>query len=581
MPTCRRCCSARWRRASCSPSGTPSGPRSGSRRTRRARHGTDRTGGGPHRARGGDPGAAGRPAAGPPAGVHRPSRPRHHRVPRPGRGLRRDLHRLPGGRGQPDGLPQLEAHRPHRHLVGGLGELPRRVRRPGVGHGARQHRRVGGRLDRAPAGDRLRARAVAAPPVPPPRPLPGAGVLPPGRLRLPHRHPVPLPVQQRVRRGQRPAPDGGPDRRAAPVARLPRHGDGRRRDRQRLVRRHVLRDHDPGRAPVHPRRAVRGRRARRGGQGAHAVPDRHPLHPHHAGADRAAARDLDVQLPRPDLRDDRRRPRRPDPHRDHVDDRDHAAGRLRPRLGHRPAGGRRARAVRGVLPDGHPGPAGGAPVIGKETTAGRTTKFAFLGLWLLFTAFPLFWIAITSVKAPGDVFAYPIAYWPETFSLEKYRGLFDKADFGVYLANSLVVSTVAAATATVISMLSGYVLARFEFRSKSAVLMAALVTQMIPAFIALGPLYLLMTDLSLVDNRLGLALVYIAMCIPFCTVMLLGFFANVPEALEEAAMIDGLTRLGALFRVLLPVMRPGIVAAFIFNFVNCWNELFLSVTLMN
>lgn len=103
----------------------------------------------------------------------------------------------------------------------------------------------------------------------------------------------------------------------------------------------------------------------------------------------------------------------------------------------------------------------------------------------------------------------------------------------------------------------------------------------ITAFIALGPLYMMMTQLKLVDNRLGLILVYIAVRIPFSTVMLRGFFENVPDALEEAAMIDGCSRFGALFRVLLPVMKPGIVAAFIFNFVNCWNELFLSVTLMN
>jgi multiple sugar transport system permease protein len=220
-------------------------------------------------------------------------------------------------------------------------------------------------------------------------------------------------------------------------------------------------------------------------------------------------------------------------------------------------------------------------VIGKESTAGRAAKFTFLGLWVVFTVFPLYWITVTSLKAPGDIFAFPLSYWPEHISLENYRGLFDKADFGVYLTNSLVVATVAGAVATAISMLSAYVLARFEFRTKSALLMAALVTQMIPTFIALGPLYLLMTDLNLVDNRLGLILVYIAVCIPFCTVMLRGFFENIPDALEEAAMIDGLSRFGALFRVLLPVMRPGIVAAFIFNFVNCWNELFLSVTLMN
>jgi multiple sugar transport system permease protein len=111
--------------------------------------------------------------------------------------------------------------------------------------------------------------------------------------------------------------------------------------------------------------------------------------------------------------------------------------------------------------------------------------------------------------------------------------------------------------------------------------MAFLVTQMIPAFIALGPLYLLMVNLGLVDDRFGLILVYVAVCIPFCTIMLRGFFANIPDALEEAAMIDGCSRISALFRVIVPVMKPGIVAAFIFNFVNCWNELFLSVTLMN
>ncbi|NUP20651.1 MAG: carbohydrate ABC transporter permease [Streptomyces sp.] len=220
-------------------------------------------------------------------------------------------------------------------------------------------------------------------------------------------------------------------------------------------------------------------------------------------------------------------------------------------------------------------------MIGKESTVGRVVKFTFLGVWLLFTVFPLYWITVTSLKAPGDIFQFPLAYWPERFSLENYSGLFGTADFGTYLTNSLVVSTVAGATATAISMLSAYVLARFEFRTKSALLMAALVTQMIPSFIALGPLYLLMTDLQLVDNRFGLILVYIAVCIPFCTVMLRGFFENIPDALEEAAMIDGLSRFSALFRVLLPVMRPGIIAAFIFNFVNCWNELFLSVTLMN
>ncbi|MGO4104645.1 carbohydrate ABC transporter permease [Leifsonia sp. YAF41] len=220
-------------------------------------------------------------------------------------------------------------------------------------------------------------------------------------------------------------------------------------------------------------------------------------------------------------------------------------------------------------------------MIDRETIPARVVRVLFLGLWLVITIFPLYWIIITSFKTPGAIFSYPLTYWPEVFSFENYIGLFEKAQFGTYIGNSLLVATVAATLATLISMLSAYVLARFEFRSKGLLLMAFLVTQMIPAFIALGPLYLMMVNLGLVDNKMGLMLIYIAVCIPFSTIMLRGFFANVPDALEEAAMIDGLSRLGALFKVIVPVMKPGIVAAFIFNFVNCWNELFLSVTLMN
>ncbi len=220
-------------------------------------------------------------------------------------------------------------------------------------------------------------------------------------------------------------------------------------------------------------------------------------------------------------------------------------------------------------------------MIYRASLPGRAGKFLFLGLWLVLTLFPLYWIIATAFKDPGAINAYPLQYWPKHLSFENFRGLFSTASFGVYLVNSLVAATVTAAVVTLISLLSGYVVARFTFRGKGAVLSAFLVTQMIPAFIALGPLYTLMTRLNLVDTRSGLIIVYVAMCIPFSTIMLRGFFANVPDSLEEAAMVDGCSRATALFRIVAPVMLPGITATFIFNFVNCWNELFLSVTLEN
>ncbi|MFV0405649.1 MAG: carbohydrate ABC transporter permease [Propioniciclava sp.] len=220
-------------------------------------------------------------------------------------------------------------------------------------------------------------------------------------------------------------------------------------------------------------------------------------------------------------------------------------------------------------------------MINKDPMLLKAVRFGGLAIWMLITLFPLYWILLTSLKPASQIAEYPVRYWPREFSLENYLSLFQKAQFGSYLVNSLVVATVAAAVATLIAMLSGYVLSRFHFKGKVAVSLAFLVTQMIPAFIALGPLYQMFTGLGLVDSRFGLVLVYVAITIPFSSIMLRGFFDNIPDSLEEAAMVDGTTRLGALWRVIVPVMAPGIVATYIFNFVNCWNELFLSVTLIN
>lgn len=220
-------------------------------------------------------------------------------------------------------------------------------------------------------------------------------------------------------------------------------------------------------------------------------------------------------------------------------------------------------------------------MINRDPLALTVVKIIGLLIWMIITLFPLYWIALTSFKPASQIAEYPVRYWPREFSLENYTSLFQKAQFGTYMLNSIIVSSAAALVATTIALLSAYVLARFSFRGKGAIMMAFLVTQMIPAFIALGPLYQIFTNLGLVDNRFGLVLVYTAITIPFSTIMLRGFFDNVPDSLEEAAMVDGCSRFTALWRVLVPVMTPGIVATFIFNFVNSWNELFLAVTLIN
>ncbi|MGP9538070.1 carbohydrate ABC transporter permease [Brachybacterium sp. AOP43-C2-M15] len=220
-------------------------------------------------------------------------------------------------------------------------------------------------------------------------------------------------------------------------------------------------------------------------------------------------------------------------------------------------------------------------MILRDSLPVKLVRIGGLTLWLLITIFPLYWILISSLKTPADIATYPVQYLPLRPTLQNYVSLFENSSFAQNMLSSLVVATVAGLAATAIATLSAYVLSRFTFKARSLVVLAFLVTQMIPAFIALGPLYQMMVAFGLVDNRGGLALVYVAMCIPFSSIMLKGFFDNVPDELDEAAMIDGCSRLVALVRIILPVMLPGLAATFIFNFVNCWNELFLSVTLLN
>lgn len=208
-------------------------------------------------------------------------------------------------------------------------------------------------------------------------------------------------------------------------------------------------------------------------------------------------------------------------------------------------------------------------------------RLSFMALWLVLTVFPLYWIIITALKAPSAIYTFPVQYWPPALSFQNFTTLFTKADFITYMQNSLIVAILSASVVTGIALFSGYVLARFAFRGKGAVMAGFLVTQMIPGFIALGPLYMLMTDLGLIDSRAGLVLVYIALNIPFATLMIIGFLENVPADLEEAAMIDGCSRAAALLRVIVPVALPGISATFLLSFVASWNELFLSVTLIN
>jgi multiple sugar transport system permease protein len=204
-------------------------------------------------------------------------------------------------------------------------------------------------------------------------------------------------------------------------------------------------------------------------------------------------------------------------------------------------------------------------------------KVLYLALHFVIMVFPLYWIVITSLKPQKDIFSFPLQYWPKQFTWDNYIQIFKISKFHVYIGNSLLVAVLAATIVIFIATLSAYVMARFQFRGHKQIMMAFFITQMLPGFIALAPLYLLMADLDLINKRMSLIICYTVMLIPFSTIMLRGFFQRVPSSLEEAAMIDGCSRLTALLRVIIPVMLPGIASTFIFAFVQNWNELFMAV----
>ncbi len=224
----------------------------------------------------------------------------------------------------------------------------------------------------------------------------------------------------------------------------------------------------------------------------------------------------------------------------------------------------------------------GSPVVisGKRVIL-ASGKVILLLMFFVFAVAPLYWIIITSLKDLKEIYTFPLLYFPARLSFESYRKLFSFARFGIYFRNSLLLSVLAATGALFICLVGGYGLSRYPLRkSKQTMLLALYFTQMVPGFLIMVPLFTMLSRLRLTDSLVALGVVY-AMAVAFGTIMSKSFFDRIPPSLDEAALIDGCSTLQALFRVILPVTLPGIVAIFSFEFVAFWNELFLAVMLLS
>lgn len=199
----------------------------------------------------------------------------------------------------------------------------------------------------------------------------------------------------------------------------------------------------------------------------------------------------------------------------------------------------------------------------------------FVGLVILL---PFAWMVLASVTPQRILISTPLQWIPDTLDWSRYETIFRGgadsagATFRAALGNSTIVAVGTVAVSMIVGILGAYAFARLRFRFRQGVLILFLATYMLPQIALLIPLYLILNSLGLLDTVLGLIIVDCALVVPFVLWILSNYFLTIPEELEEAARIDGASRMGALFRVVLPAARPGIFAALMFAFLLAWDE---------
>lgn len=203
----------------------------------------------------------------------------------------------------------------------------------------------------------------------------------------------------------------------------------------------------------------------------------------------------------------------------------------------------------------------------------------YLGLCIVtvIMVFPFYWMINLSLQK----FPRALSFFPKEVTLANYAKILFNSPFPTWFKNSLLIASMTTAIAVLLSVFSGYALSRFTFIGKSLFAIGLISTQAIPRVILLIPLYIVFTTFGLINTYFGLTVSYLTICLPFCTWMLWGFFSEIPSELEEAALIDGCTRVKALLKVVVPLAAPGIVAVAIFSFVLAWEEYLYTLTFMS
>ncbi|MBN9469056.1 MAG: carbohydrate ABC transporter permease [Bosea sp.] len=224
-------------------------------------------------------------------------------------------------------------------------------------------------------------------------------------------------------------------------------------------------------------------------------------------------------------------------------------------------------------------------ISGKLGQRGRerllnAAAYTLLILAILIVFFPLAWMLSVSFRPNIEVMQMPPDWLPQVFTLDGYKKIFTTPRYLVVFANTMVISLVVTLLSLVLGAMAAYALARFNFAGQRAVLMFLITTQMFPLVLLCIPYFRIFITFGLYDTRTSLVIVYLTFTLPFCILMLRSYFINIPRDIEEAAMVDGCSRLGAIFRTLVPISYPAFVGAGLYTFLLAWNEFLFAVVLI-
>ena len=214
----------------------------------------------------------------------------------------------------------------------------------------------------------------------------------------------------------------------------------------------------------------------------------------------------------------------------------------------------------------------------RDTLGSKVVTYALLTVFVAMVAVPLFWMVTTAIKTNKELYE-DFSYVPQHPTLENFVRVIVREKLLTNIRNSFSVSMITTLITVLVSSLAAFSIVRYRYPGREWIGRLILFKYLLPSAMLFVPLYVIVTALGLGNTQQGLILTYLTFTIPFCTWMLMGYFRGMPVELEEQAMVDGCTKLGAMLRILLPLSAPGLVASAIFSFTLAWNEFLLALVI--